>query len=153
MPVVLVRIALALAFLGLPAGCATVENLDLLGARDALEEAQRQYTHMVRWGELERAAVFVADDARDAFEATMPRLRGVRITDYQTGELDVDETKQHATVDVVYHGYGTTSLVEVRGREVQAWERDPLTKRWRVRPDLSGMKALLASVPDVSAEP
>lgn len=149
----LARLALGLGLLALATGCASMQGLDLLGVRDSLEETQRQYTQMVRWGELERASSFVAEDARDAFAISMPKLRGIRITDYEIGDLDLDDEQSHATVSVVYHGYGVASLIEVRGRERQIWERDAITKKWRVRPDLAEMKEMLALVPDVATEP
>ncbi|MGH0031874.1 MAG: hypothetical protein ACQGVC_18960 [Myxococcota bacterium] len=46
------------------AGC--VSPTDPLGREDALEDAQQRYTDLIRWGELEKAALFVDPEQRAA---------------------------------------------------------------------------------------
>ncbi len=40
---------------------------DPLGREDALEETQREYTKLMRWGEIERASVYVDPALRQEF--------------------------------------------------------------------------------------
>ena len=70
----------------------------------------------------------------DAFET-------VRITDYDIGEVDLDEeTLAQAEVDVTYRGYVLPQYLEKRVREHQVWYRDEESgNEWRVRPELAAM--------------
>lgn len=126
-------------------GCASLERLDLTGNESRLELAQRQYTQSVRWGEIERASAFVADDARAEFLTNAPRLREIHFTDYTRGKLDVDEQVRSATITVTYRGYAPASLVELSGTETQIWEREENSTDWTVRPDLTGLEELMAA--------
>ena len=136
---------LALGVVACLAGCASLERLDVLGNESRLELAQRQYTQSVRWGEIERASAFVAEDARAEFLAHAPRLREIHFTDYARGKLDVDEQLRRATITVTYHGYAPASLVELSGSETQVWEREENATSWTVRPDLAGLEELMAA--------
>ncbi len=134
-------------------GCASLERLDVFGNESRLELAQRQYTQSLRWGEIDRASRFVAEDARAEFLAKADRLREVHFTDYTRGKLDVDEQLRRATIDVTYLGYAHASLVELSGRETQVWEREEDSSTWTVRPDLSGLEDLMdaTAVPAVGS--
>jgi hypothetical protein len=121
--------ALGLAALGL-AGCA---HLDPWGHRRNLEDAQRAYTRMVRWGDFPRAAQWVDKTERERFLDEANRLSAIRITDYEIGPLDVEGDA--ATVHVSYRGYHIATLIEGTVQEVQSWAYTD--GRWQVRPDLS----------------
>jgi hypothetical protein len=114
------------------AGCA---YLDPWGHRRNLEDAQRAYTRMVRWGDFPRAAQWVEKDRQDRFLDEAHQLSAIRITDYEIGPLEVDGDA--ATVRVSYRGYHVATLIEGTLEEVQSWVYTD--GRWRVRPDLSGL--------------
>jgi hypothetical protein len=108
---------------------------------EALKEAQRKYTEALRWGNLEKAAHYVDPEMRDDFLALTGEFETVRITDYDIGEVDLDqETLAKAEVDVTYRGYVLPQFVEKRVRDHQVWYRDEESgQEWRVRPEFKAM--------------
>ena len=107
----------------------------------ALEQAQRKYSEALRWGNLEKAAKYVDPEMRGEFLALSDRFDNLRISDYDIGELDLDEeTLAQAEVDVTYHGYALPQYIEKRVRDHQVWYRDEDSDdQWRVRPELAAM--------------
>jgi len=107
----------------------------------ALEEAQRKYSEALRWGDLEKAAKYVDPTMRADFLALADVFDTVRISDYDIGEVDLDEkTLAQAEVDVTYRGYVMPQYVEKRVRDHQLWYRDKESgDEWRVRPELAAM--------------
>ena len=123
---------LAAAFL--VAGC--MSPGDRLGRAIALEDAYKHYTVLVRWGQLEQASQFVDPEQRDAYQALAERFGSVRITDFETSDPTF-EGKNQAEVEVTYHAYSLSTLVEGRFQERQTWSREPgLGSRWQLRTDL-----------------
>jgi hypothetical protein len=108
---------------------------------EALKEAQRKYAEALRWGNLEKAAHYVDPQMRSDFLALSGTFETVRITDYDIGEVDLDEkTLARAEVDVTYRGYVLPQYVEKRVRDHQVWYRDKESgNEWRVRPELAAL--------------
>ena len=108
---------------------------------EALKQAQRRYVEGLRWGNLEKSAKYVDPDMRTEFLALADAFETVRITDYDIGEVDLDEeTLAQAEVDVTYRGYVLPQYLEKRVREHQVWYRDETSgSEWRVRPQLDVM--------------
>ena len=123
------------------AACASI---DPWGHRRELEDAQRSYTRMVRWGDFEEASQWVAPQERDRFFDDSESFRNLRITDYQIGALELDDDGQSATVRVSYRGYDLATLLEREMREVQDWVFED--GHWRVRPALAGLSQQLQGV-------
>lgn len=119
-------------------GCALLGELaDPMGTQKALEKAQRHYTELVRWGELERASEFVDPALQAEYLTQAEAFHGVRFTDFESGKMQMGEDRQTATALVVYHAYSTATLVEKSIREHQQWYRDKEGfNEWRVRPQL-----------------
>lgn len=125
---------LALAVAGVSSACFSFG--DPLARGEALEETQRRYTEMIRWGDIDKAARFVDPAQREEFLALAENFDLIRITDYEIGELDIDpETLAHAEVDVTYHGYVLNEFVERRVSDHQVWYREA-GNDWLVRPEL-----------------
>ena len=121
--------------LGLAAlGCRT---LDPWGDQRRLEDAQRSYTQMMRWGDFERASSWVDPDEKERFFQEAETLTDVRVSDYRIGQLDVGEDGDTASVRVSYRVYSMASLVEHEVLEVQDWYFDDDEGRWQVRPKLA----------------
>lgn len=144
-------LALALALLclsGLP-GC--VSPHDPLGREDALEDAQKRYTDFVRWGELEKAGIFVDPELRADFLALAGDYDALRITDSETHEIVFGD--DGASVTVAYKGYLLSTLVERTAYEQQQWYREEgLANVWYVRPQLDAvLDALRGRVPETAA--
>ena len=131
------RLATAVSLVAalLATGCTTLFT-DPLGRRDALEEQQRSYTQLIRWGDVERAAEFVDPEMRADFVAYAPAFDAIRITDFDIGKIEYGEDE--ATVTVTYHAYGLSTFVEKRIRETQRWVRAG-GNSWQVRPQIEGL--------------
>ena len=108
---------------------------------EALKQAQRRYSEALRWGNLEKAAKYVDPEMRTDFLAYSDVFDTLRISDYDIGEVDLDEkTLAKAEVDVTYHGYVLPRYIEKRVRDHQVWYRDEDSgDEWRVRPELAAM--------------
>ena len=107
----------------------------------ALKNAQRKYNEALRWGQLEKAAKYVDPEMRSDFLAYSDVFDTLRISDYDIGEVDLDEeTLAQAEVEVTYHGYVLPRYIEKRVRDHQVWYRDEESgDEWRVRPELAAM--------------
>ena len=106
----------------------------------ALEDSQRKYTELVRWGEIESASTYVDPEMSEAFIDAAAHFKDIRFTNFESGPLQFGEESETATVSVVYHAYSTRSLVEKRFIEHQKWYRDIDSENaWRVRPNLDSV--------------
>jgi hypothetical protein len=143
------RIVLVFALAGcLLGGC--VSPTDPLGREDALQESQRKYTELIRWGDVERAVQYVVPEMRDEFLKLAAKMSHLRITDYDIGEIEFGE--RSASVTVVYRGYVIAQALERSGREQQEWVRDGIkNSSWQVRPQLQEVVDALEGLPPSAA--
>ena len=120
---------------------ACVSPSDPFERQEALQQAQKKYVEALRWGNLEKAARYVDPAQREEFLALADSFDTVRITDYEIGELDLDEDSlAQAECDVTYRGYVMPHFIEKRVRDHQVWYRDKENdNQWRVRPELAAM--------------
>ena len=110
----------------------------------ALKDAQRKYTELVRWGEIESASVYVDPAITGDYLDTAQLFEDIRFTDFESGALQFGEGSNTATVNVVYHAYSTKTLVEKTFSERQEWYREAgADNDWRVRPNLAAMASKL----------
>jgi hypothetical protein len=117
-------------------GCAS-SLADPTGRFNSLEEAQRRYTKLVRWGEIKRASLYVEPEMRDEFLTYTAAFEMIRITDTETDEIRLDPGEDSASIDVIYHGYSNATFVEKRIFETQQWSRhDGMKNVWLVRPEI-----------------
>lgn len=145
-------IAVMAALFTLCLGCTTPPGEDPRGDPQGLEDTQRRYTQLVRWGEIEKASTFVDPEARDDFLGYVADFEAIRITDFENGPFDMDGEPGTATVEVTYHAYSLRTMIEQKIRADQVWyvegEEDEI---WRVRPELDGIvDALHGRIPEVS---
>jgi len=108
---------------------------------EALKQAQRKYSEALRWGNLEKAAKYVDPAMRSEFLAYSDVFDTVRISDYDIGEVELnEETLAQAEVDVTYHGFVMPKYIEKRVRDHQVWYRDEnSSNEWRLRPEFAAM--------------
>ncbi len=109
----------------------------------SLQEAQRRYTSLVRWSEFKKAAEFVEEEHRDAFLEDAPSFRELRFTDYETGQVDIDDETGESIVEVTYYAYTPTSPLEVTIIETQHWKRETVGNDWEVTSSFAGIDALV----------
>ena len=115
-----------------------------------LEDSVRTYAKLVRWGEIERASLFVDEELRGDFIALAPGLARLHFTDFDLGPVDRGELKNEARVTVVYRFYDVRTLVERRIVEPQVWTSAG-PRQWSVRPDLSGFQSAVGTVNPVGS--
>ena len=77
---------------------------DPLGREDALEETQREYTKLMRWGEIERASVYVDPALRQEFLSYEDDFEAIHVTDFDIGNIRFEDGNE-AIVVVTYHAY------------------------------------------------
>ena len=119
-------------------GCLGTLASDPMGRKYTLENAQRQYTEAIRWGQFDRAAAYVVPEVREEFHSFMEAFEEIRITDYEIGRIILDEEKKNATVNVTYRGYREGAFVVKPLRETQEWIRKS-GNDWGVRPQMSSL--------------
>jgi hypothetical protein len=133
------RLAMTITFLltlFISSGCAS-SFADPGGKHRSFEFAQRGYTKLVRWGELERASAYVDPERREAFMEDARLMQGVRVTDFDIGPPTYSNGDDTVRISVVYHAYSEATLVEKKIQEDQEWYREGgMKNRWHVRPDL-----------------
>jgi len=131
----------ALLLVAVPA-CSTIGPY---GHEDVLEETQRKYVRLIRWGEYDAASSFVSADSRDEFLKTIPALQNVRFTSYEVVQTELNDERDEATVFVAYQGYHLNRLVEHAWSERQTWKRGE-TDEWRVTPDFEGLRSAVRTM-------
>lgn len=112
---------------------------DPMGRVAALDLAQRKYTNAVRWGDIEEAVQLVHPEVQAEFLSYEGQFHGIRVTDFNVGQLVYGDGQQTATVRVTYHAYSLASMLEREIKEVQKWERLSIKNDWVVRPQLGGL--------------
>jgi hypothetical protein len=133
------RIMAALMVMSLAMGLGCASSLaDPTGRYNSLEEAQRRYTKLIRWGEIKRASLYVEPELRDEFVSYASVFEQIRITDTDTDEIRLDAGESSASIDVIYHGYSNATFVEKRIFETQQWTRhDGMQNVWLVKPEIA----------------
>jgi hypothetical protein len=140
-----IRCALALSLaLLLAQGC--MSPRDPMGHRDALKDAQKRYTNLIRWRDAERAVEFVDPELRDKFLANAAELENLEISDYELGEIQYADDDTTARIEVTYRGYSLNQFVERKVRVIQEWHRVS-GNDWRVHPDIDAVVAQLRGTP------
>lgn len=138
------RLAVALLLIPLlsSTGCVAVAFemfTDPMGRKSALRLAQREYTKAVRWGDIEVAAGYVDPALRDEYLGYEAKFAGIRVTDFDVGELTYAPDLKTAQVRVTYHAYSVHAMTEVEIKETQQWMRPGGGNEWVVRPELEGI--------------
>jgi hypothetical protein len=119
---------------------------DPMGRKAAFARAQRGYTKMLRWSDIEGAVHFVHPEMREQFLSYQGQFDGIRVTDFEIGEVTYGEKEATATVRVTYHAYSMVSMLEKEIKETQEWERLGKDNRWVVRPKLKGLVEQVAEL-------
>lgn len=138
------RVSIAIAAALLALGCASMS--DPLGHRDALSDAQKRYTDLIRWRDAAKASIFVEPTLRKQFLAQADLLETLEISDYEIGDVEWGEGDKTATVPVTFRGYSLSHPVEHKVVVTQEWHRGD-DDAWRVTPDLDAVVAALRGTP------
>ena len=119
---------------------------DPMGRKASFSRAQRDYTKLVRWSDVEAASRFVHPEMREQFLSYEDEFNGIRVTDFEVGEVTFGEGEATAAVRVTYHAYSLASMLEKEIKETQDWERLGGDNRWVVRPKLEGLVEQVAEI-------
>jgi hypothetical protein len=117
---------------------------DPMGHKAAFARAQREYTKLLRWSDVGAAARFVHPEMREQFLSVEDEFAGIRVTDFNVGDVTFGEREETATIRVTYHAYSMASMIEKQIKETQEWERLEGDNEWVVRPKLEGLVEQLA---------
>ena len=119
---------------------------DPMGRKASFSRAQREYTKLLRWSDIEQAVRFVHPEMREQFLSYDGEFDGIRVTDFEIGDVTFGEREETATVRVTYHAYSMASMLEKEIKETQEWERPNGDNRWMVRPKLEGLVEQVADL-------
>jgi hypothetical protein len=119
---------------------------DPMGRKASFSRAQREYTKLLRWSDIEQAVRFVHPEVREEFLSYAGEFDGIRVTDFEIGDITFGEREETATVRVTYHAYSMASMLEKEIKETQEWERPAKDNLWLVRPKLEGLVKQVAEL-------
>lgn len=123
------------------AGCAIDLNAPF-NDRGALKDTQKEFSQSLRWGAIEKAAMFVVPEQRAEFDQLTPTLSELRITDYEMMHLE-RLSDSEAKIAVRYRGYTLSSPIERTIVIDQTWILDPETHHWMVRLEVGRLRQAL----------
>jgi len=85
-------------------GCAS-SFADPSGKHRSLKVAQQRYTELVRWGEIDRASIFVDPELLEEYLDQATKMKEIRVTDFDSNAPQYRDENNAATVIVVYRAY------------------------------------------------
>ena len=139
---------LLVLLLSLPVALACSHGrFDPLNRGGAYDEAQKRFTRSLRWNQIAMASELVDPEHREEFLSHADLFQSLRFSDYEILTEDIDTDWSTATVDVMFHAYTLSSMLERSIRVHQAWYRDEETGRWWVRPEVTTGDAPQAIAP------
>ena len=109
-------------------------RFDPLQKGDALDAAQKRFTRFLRWNLLDKASELVDPELREEFLSETQEFRKLRFTDYEILTKDIGPDYDTATIEVVFHAYAVTTMLERAITIREEWYRDEETGNWWVRP-------------------
>jgi hypothetical protein len=141
------RLTTALIVLSLvsSSGCVAMFT-DPMGRKAAFDRTQRNYTKFLRWGDVEAAARYVHPEQREEFLDYEGAFEGIRVTDFEVGEVEYGEKNATASIRVTYRAYSLASMLEKKIKETQKWERLGSSNDWVVRPEIDGLVGQVADL-------
>jgi hypothetical protein len=95
--------------------CATVKS------RAAFDEALERYNKLIRWGDLDRAAVYASPAVSQEFWDRVKASKDARVTDYQVVDVKYDEKTEKASAVVTFSYYRITSGLVRKVTDNQKW--------------------------------
>ena len=95
--------------------CATVKP------RVALDASFEKYNSLIRWGDLDRAALFASEAVAGEFRDRVKSSKNARIIDYQIIDLKYDEKTEEASAVVTFSYYRISSGLVTKVTDYQKW--------------------------------
>ena len=103
-------------------------------AGEKLDETTREYGIIVRWEKFGTASVFAASSIRDEFEKRVKDARNVEVVDYRVINVEYDEAKKKATVNVEisYYMLASNEVRTLIDKQIWVYGEEKGSKRWRL---------------------
>ena len=95
--------------------CADVQS------RDVFDMSLEKYNRLVRWGDLDSAALFSAASVSEKFRERVKAAGNVKIADYQIIDVKYDEKALEASAVVNFSYYFLTSGLVTKITDNQKW--------------------------------
>ena len=120
----------------LVSGCSLISSL-FPHPREDLDGTVKQYTQMLRWGELDRAAATFPDPClRLKFEVSLLPYRLVKIVDVRIKHTEITRPDLEATVKVEWDYYRPPGVKIMTVEDLQRWvfieDEDVNFKGWEL---------------------
>ena len=136
---------LVLAVFGTGCAMAVEAATDPMGRKAAFKRQQRDYTQVRALGRRRGRLALRAPEVREEFLAYEGDFDGIRVTDFEVGEMTFGPKEETAQVRVRYHAYSMKTMLEKEIKETQTWERVS-GNAWMVRPHLDGLVEQVADL-------
>lgn len=144
-----VAVVVTFAVLSASLGCAFGEVYwtDPLKREYSLNEVQKRYTNLVRFGAFTQASKFVDPKLSGVFLDNFPSKGDLVFTEAEAERILFDEegNREDATVRVTYSAYYTHAPVVFEIVEIQHWYREGAGNSWLVRPEFEGLEAFAST--------
>jgi hypothetical protein len=103
--------------------------------RAEFDKSLEKYNELVRWRELDKAALFAAPGISGEFRARAEAAKSSRVIDYQVVDVSYDEKAQKATATVTYKYYSLATGLVHDMTDKQEWGYTPEgdSKGWRLK--------------------
>lgn len=127
------RIMLLFCVIALTGGCESMTNKKICWQ---LEQNSKSYNHMIRWNEMDKAAVALPpENLRDEFREKVRASKGVKITDVRVKSQECSPRKGEATVLIDIEYYREPSVTVKTIEDLQKWryvEEEKDERVWRL---------------------
>ncbi|MDA8433569.1 MAG: hypothetical protein M0Z60_11495, partial [Nitrospiraceae bacterium] len=90
--------------------------------RAEFDKTLEHYNELVRWRELDRAALFAAPSVSGEFNARVEDARNARVIEYQVIDVKYDEKAREALATVTYKYYSLATGLVHEMKDTQKWK-------------------------------
>ncbi len=107
----------------------------LTGVREDFEQNSKEYNHMVRWHELDKAcAIFPPEELSKDFAARVKAAKDVTVVDYRVLSMECEPAKGEAKVkaEIDYYLIPSTRVKTVQDNQKWSYVGEGDIKHWRL---------------------
>lgn len=105
-------------------------SLGVKNRASILDDNLRAYSKLLRWGEYEQAANYIARRDHEAEPIDFGKLAGIRVTAYRELERILTEDAKEAHIRVKIEFYHEDTGVVHTLEDTQTWWYEPDAERW-----------------------
>ncbi len=106
--------------------------------RAEFDKSLDKYNELVRWRELDKAALFASNDISGKFRARVEAAKDARVIDYQVVDVRYDEKTKRALATISYKYYSLSTGLVHDMTDTQEWiyTTEDNAKGWRLNSPL-----------------